>query len=40
MSQKDILRGLGLTDDDAKKMISDIAFAFVAADQKKTVIKK
>jgi len=40
MSQKDVLRGLGLAEDDAKKMISDIAFAFIAADQKKTVIKK
>ena len=41
MSQKANLRELfGLSDDDVKKMISDATFAFLAADQKKTIIKR
>lgn len=36
---KEVLRVHGLNDDDAQKMISDVVFFFLVADQKKTVIK-
>jgi len=37
---KEVLRVHGLNDDDAQKMISDVVFFFLVADQKKTVIKR
>jgi len=40
MSHKEFLRGQGLNEDDAQKMISDAVFFFLVADQKKSVIKK
>ena len=39
MSHKEFLRGQGLNEDDAQKMISDAVFFFLVADQKKSVIK-